>query len=88
VENDRKEADSRAYALEATLKPVRDVDWRTLMMITGNGVDPQATIALAFQEMASNAQKIGELNISPDLLRTLIAGSTRTLAAPAQTKGK
>ena len=26
IENDRKEADSRAYALEATLKPVRDVD--------------------------------------------------------------
>ena len=28
-------------------------------------------IALAFQEMAENAQKIGELNISPDLLTSL-----------------
>jgi hypothetical protein len=28
---------------------------------------------MAFQELASNAQKIGELNVSPDLLRTLIA---------------
>jgi hypothetical protein len=29
-------------------------------------------IAMAFQEMAGNAQKIGELNISPDLLQGLI----------------
>lgn len=31
AENDRREADTRAYALETTLKPIRDVDWRTLM---------------------------------------------------------
>jgi hypothetical protein len=29
-------------------------------------------IAMAFQEMAENAQKIGELNVSPDLLKSLI----------------
>jgi hypothetical protein len=28
---------------------------------------------MAFQEMAENAQKIGELNISPDLLKSLLA---------------
>jgi hypothetical protein len=27
---------------------------------------------MAFQELATNATKIGELNISPDLLRTLM----------------
>jgi hypothetical protein len=32
-------------------------------------------VALAFHEMAENAQKIGELNVSPDLLSSLI-GST------------
>lgn len=73
VENDRKEADSRSYALEATLKPVRDVDWRALMMLSQHGIDPKTVVALAFQEMATNAQKIGELNISPDLLNTLLA---------------
>ena len=76
IENDRKDADSRAYALEATLKPVRSVDWRTLMMLSRHGGDPKTMIAMAFQEMASNAQKIGELNISPDLLRSLVASST------------
>jgi hypothetical protein len=34
-------------------------------------------IAMAFQELAGNAQKIGELNISPDLLQGLI-GKTRS----------
>lgn len=65
VENERKDADSRAYTLTETLKPVRDLDWKTLMMLGGRAVDPKAMIALAFQEMAENAQKIGELNISP-----------------------
>ncbi|HLW84310.1 MAG TPA: SPFH domain-containing protein [Candidatus Sulfotelmatobacter sp.] len=72
VENERKDADSRAYALTETLKPLRDLDWKTLMMLNGKGADPKAMIALAFQEMAENAQKIGELNVSPDLLRSLI----------------
>src|SRR6185503_12905991 len=71
VENDRKDADVRAYALAATLAPVRDVDWRTLMVATG-GVDAGKVIAMAFQELAGNAQKIGELNVTPDLLRTLV----------------
>jgi len=75
VANERKDADSRGYVLTETLKPLRDLDWKTLMMLNGKGVDPKAMIALAFQEMADNAQKIGELNISPDLLRTLITSA-------------
>ena len=67
-----KDADSRAYALTETLKPLRDLDWKTLMALGGKGADPKAMIAIAFQEMAENAQKIGELNVSPDLLKSLI----------------
>lgn len=72
VENERKDADSRAYTLTETLKPLRDLDWKTLMMLGGKSADPKAMIALAFQEMAENAQRIGELNVSPDLLKSLI----------------
>jgi len=75
VENERKDADSRSYTLTETLKPLRDLDWKTLMMLSGKGADPKAMIALAFQEMAGNAQKIGELNVSPDLLKSLIASA-------------
>jgi len=71
VENERKDADSRAYALTEALKPLRDLDWKKLMMLNGKNGDARTMIALAFQEMAENAQKIGELNISPDLLAAL-----------------
>lgn len=86
IQNDRKEADSRAYALEATLKPIRDVDWKKLMAISPQGGDAGTMIAMAFQEMAANAQKIGELNVSPDLLRSLIASTPVSPAAGSPVK--
>src|SRR5262249_49878905 len=49
-ENDRRDADARAYALQATLEPVRNVDWRTLMAV-GGASDPKLMIALAFREL-------------------------------------
>jgi hypothetical protein len=72
-ENERKDADTRAYALRATLEPVRDLDWRTLMALGAGGADPKLMIALAFRELAENAAKIGEVNVSPDLLKSLLA---------------
>ena len=72
AENERKEADTRAYALKAVIEPVQKMDWRVLMMLNPQGGDARNTIAMAFQELAMNASKIGELNMSPDLLRTLI----------------
>jgi regulator of protease activity HflC (stomatin/prohibitin superfamily) len=72
VENTRQDADSKAYALRATLEPLEKADWKTLMAISANGGDPRMMIALAFRELAENASKIGELNMSPDLLKSLI----------------
>jgi hypothetical protein len=75
-ENERKEADARAYSLKAVIGPVQGLDWRVLMMLNPNAGDARTTIAMAFQELAANAQKIGELNVSPDLLRTLMGSSS------------
>jgi hypothetical protein len=61
--------------LNATLEPLRGVDWRTLMAVSAGTTDPKLMIALAFRELAENAAKIGELNVTPDLLRTLLAPS-------------
>jgi hypothetical protein len=69
-ENERKDADTRAYALQATLEPVKNIDWRTLMAV-GGAADPKLMIALAFRELAENAAKIGEINVTPDLLKSL-----------------
>jgi hypothetical protein len=71
VENERKETESRAAALEAILEPIKTVDWRTLIAVN-SGMDSKLIISLAFQQLAENAEKIGQLNISPDLLTTLL----------------
>ncbi len=71
VENDRKEAESRGAALQAVLDPVRDVDWRTLLAMQGDA-NSGMLISSAFDQLAQNAGKIGQLNISPDLLSTLL----------------
>ncbi len=71
VAHDKQEADARAYALEAALAPIKDVDWKTLMAVSPTGGDPKLMIALAFRELAENATKIGEMNITPELLQSL-----------------
>jgi hypothetical protein len=77
-ENERRDADARAYALQATLEPLHKVDWRTLVAVTAGGADPKLMIALAFRELAENAAKIGELNVTPDLLKSLIGSGAPT----------
>lgn len=72
VQNDKKEADARSYAIEMMLKPYQQMDWKTLMAIGKDAGDPKSNIALAFRELAENAQKIGNLNISPELLEGIL----------------
>lgn len=74
VANETKEADARAHALQAMLEPLKGVEWKTLLA-AGTGSDPRLNIAVAFRELAENAAKIGELNISPDLLNSLLSRS-------------
>jgi len=69
--NERKEAETQGYVIETTLKPYRDIDWKTLTALANNA-DPKFNIALAFRQLAENADKIGNLNISPDLLNSLL----------------
>jgi hypothetical protein len=72
VENARAQADARAYALQAVMKAFAGADPRVLQALASTGMKPEQLIAAAFQELASRADKIGELNISPDLLSELI----------------
>jgi regulator of protease activity HflC (stomatin/prohibitin superfamily) len=70
--NAREEADMQAYSLETSLAPLSKLDPRALQFLTAGRTDPGTSIALAFQELASNAQRVGQLNITPDLLSTLM----------------
>lgn len=72
VENQRKQSQAQADALRAMLEPIKDVDWRTLMAAQSQGLDSRQLIAMAFRDLADQAGKIGNLNISPELLATLL----------------
>lgn len=72
TENKRKEADANGYVLQTTLAPYHEMDWKKIMAISKDGGHPSLNIALAFRELAENAQKVGNLNITPDLLESIM----------------
>jgi len=72
AKNARAESDARAYGIEATMKALGTGDARILQALANAGMKPEQLIAVAFQDLANRADKIGELNISPDLLRELM----------------
>ncbi len=69
--NAQVDADAKAYAVSAVMKAVQGVDTGVLQALMVGQADPGVLIAQAFQGLAENAQRIGELNISPDLLQQL-----------------
>lgn len=78
IENEKKEADANQYALEARLKPYKDLDWKTIMALNPKGSSAKLNVALAFRELAENSQNINHLNITPDLLNSLVQDSEET----------
>ena len=47
------------------------MDWKILTALNNNP-DPKFNISLAFRQLAENADKIGNLNISPELLDSIL----------------
>ncbi|ASA19428.1 SPFH domain-containing protein [Paenibacillus donghaensis] len=76
VANKKAEADAKAYELLAVMNALQDVSPAVLQTLTNVGMNPDKLIAIAFQDLALNAGKIGQLNITPDLLQGLLNGST------------
>jgi len=73
AENAKAESDARAYGVSSTMKALSTADAKILQALASTGMKPEQLIAFAFQELAGKADKIGQLNISPDLLRELLA---------------
>jgi hypothetical protein len=61
--------------LTAIMKALEGTDSNVIQALAGIGMQPNKLIALAFQGLAEKAEKIGHLNISPDLLQELIRGT-------------
>jgi hypothetical protein len=72
TENARAEADIHAYGIATSLQPLRELEPAILQLLAVQSADPRLMVSMAMKEIAQNAAKIGQLNISPDLLETLL----------------
>jgi hypothetical protein len=72
AENTRTLAEADAYRVGALMKIFEGVDTRVIQALAAAGMQPSQLIAQAFGGIAEKAEKIGQLNMSPDLLQTLL----------------
>lgn len=71
TENEKKKSDAKAYDSEVLLRTFAGVDTEVIKALAVSGMDSKSLIAKAFVEIGDKADKIGVLNVSPDLLETL-----------------
>ncbi len=67
-----KQADTQAYRIATMMKAFAETDPKIIQALASVGMKPEQLISQAFKELAEGAEKIGELNISPDLMRELL----------------
>jgi SPFH domain / Band 7 family len=70
--NTRTLADAEAYRVGALMKIFEGVDTRVIQALAATGMQPGQLIAQAFTGIAERAEKIGQLNVSPELLNALM----------------
>lgn len=77
AENTRTAAEADAFRIGASIKALQSADPRIIQALASVGMEPRQLIAQAFGGLAERAEKIGQLNLSPDLLQTLLAAPGR-----------
>lgn len=74
AENTRTLAEAEAHRVAAVVKSMQSTDPRIIQALAAMGMEPGQLIAQAFGGLAERAERIGQLNVSPDLLQTLMNG--------------
>lgn len=72
-ENQKIVSEAKIYELSQIMSILKTIDPLTIRALVSQNVDAKSLIAFAFQDLAQNANKIGTLNISPDLLKQLLS---------------
>lgn len=80
AENTRTLAEAEAHRLGAVMKSLESADPRIVQALAAAGMQPNQLIAQAFGGIAEKAEKIGQLNVSPELLQSLL-GTVQPSAA-------
>ena len=70
--NDKAKADTTAYSIEKQLKAYDSVPAEVLKALVMSKMNPEQLIAQSFENLTKEGNKIGNLNISPELLQSLI----------------
>jgi regulator of protease activity HflC (stomatin/prohibitin superfamily) len=88
AENIRTLAEAEAHRVAAVMKALESADPRTVQALAAAGMQPGQLIAQAFGGIADKAEKIGQFNVSSELLQSLLqAPSANAEAATAGARG-
>ena len=71
--NTRTIAEAEAHRIGAMVQALQGGDLRIVQALAAMGMQPSQLIAQAFGGIAERAERIGQLNLSPDLLQSLLA---------------
>jgi hypothetical protein len=83
ADNTRTLAQAEADRLTAVMKALEKADPRVVQALAAAGMQPQQLIAQAFGGIAEKAEKIGQLNVSPELLHSLLSPGAPAAAKAA-----
>ena len=75
-------AEAEAHRVAAVMRALDGADPRTVQALAARGMQPGQLIAQAFGGIAERAGSIGQLNMTPDLLQSLM-GNTRAGGSPS-----
>jgi regulator of protease activity HflC (stomatin/prohibitin superfamily) len=83
ADNTRTLAEAEAHKVESLMLALEKADPRVVQALAAAGMQPGQLIAQAFGGIAEKAERIGQLNVSPELLNSLLGGVS---SAPAAAK--
>jgi hypothetical protein len=72
ADNTRKLAEAEAHKVSTLMQALEKADPRVVQALAAVGMQPAQLIAQAFGGIAEKAERIGQLNMSPDLLNSLL----------------
>lgn len=75
AENTRALAEAEAHRVRAVMGALESADPRIVQALASAGMDAGQLIAQAFGGIAEKAERIGQLNVSPELLQSLVGGA-------------
>lgn len=76
AQNTRQEAEAQAHKVRAVMDALEHADLRVVQALAAMGMQPGQLIAQAFGGIAERAERIGQLNMSPELLNSLLGAGT------------